>query len=680
VKNPAYPDSMCDISEKDFWSAFRVSEKAEGAEHLEAAVKLGRAGKKAAAYAALARYHKIALADEWDHVRSAAREGPPPDAKRVRDVLRGKITGWHVKTVAFGDKIDWSSKEFGTSGFYGFHYLGWVRPVLQKFVRDGDERARRFLTRTLTDYYAARNDLEWTMPHVHPVYYPLGVAAKHDTCIALYLGLINTGRIPAATSEALLKLLLGFGRSMHTHVHRFIVHNIHTAGTAALLRIARTFPEFAESRKWERLGLGHMIKHADLSFFPDGGHRERCWGYGLHTLERMTETWRFIKRTGGMGEAERRYVGKLRNAYRWYAKSLGPGALTPAFGDGGLSKQPRIYEVGRDLFPKGKADHYGVDRSKSYLLRTSGFAIMRNGDAKDSAYANVTFGQFAGWHSHFDLLSMNFWALGRPLLEELGRFGSYDNGLDHVFRAPESHNQLLVDDYLYDSRAEPAHGVVWRSNGAADYFSAFHRAYRYVRPLGHRGFAMSAHLIVRRTIVFVKDPGYALVLDSVRDESYPAFNRATTGHWHSPRPFRVVRPGLARTDGSPACLLAWARPDELNRTETGADYTPEDEAAHDARYHLRARRWGTVDHEGYLGFLTVLYPFRGRMPEVSVRPVQDAGQLAWRAEAAEVRTPHGRDLLVLNPERLDGFTWRGRAFKGRALICLGSGRGTLAVD
>jgi len=682
VKHPDYPKSVCEISEKDFWSSLEPPDdvEEEAAKLLEEAVKLGASRNKARAYARLAEYHRVVLADEWEHIRGEMQEGDAPDRKVLQDLLARRVRGWHNKTAQFGTRIDWNSREFGHNGFYGFHYLGWLGPAVREFVRTGSMRWRRFLIDVLTQYYEARNDLDWPIEGLHPVYYELGVSAKERIVTLTYLALIHTGEVPVDTSEALLKLLLGFGRSMMRRVKRFIVHNIHTAGTAALFRIARMFPEFEESRKWEDLALRYLHRHADESFFKDGGHKERCWGYGSHTLSRMTQIYEFAQRTGGMGSRETHYRNRLRTAYRWFAKTVGPCDLKPAFGDDHLGPAPHVFEQGKSVFPEGTDRYFGVDRSRSWRLRRSGFAVMRNGDAEESAQLTLTFGQFAGWHSHFDLLSFNFWAEGAPLIEELGRYGPYDHGLDHVFRAPESHNQVLIDDYVYDSRFDKGHDVTWHSDEKVDYFSAYHRAYRCVPAVDDRVYLLSADAVVRRTVVFVKDPGYALVLDSVQLEGDSGFNRSISSWWHSPYQFEQTGTTSARTKGSPAMLAACARQEGLKRLEIGQDYAAgEDHDADQSRWHLRMRRWMPVGYEGSLGFITLLLPFRGKMPDAYVRTVEAGGVVPWRAEALEVRTPRGRDIIVLNPERLDDMLWRGRDFKVRALVRLGNRRGEVVV-
>ncbi|MBI2438116.1 MAG: heparinase II/III family protein, partial [Lentisphaerae bacterium] len=359
----------------------------------------------------------------------------------------------------------------------------------------------------------------------------------------------------------------------------------------------------------------------------------------------------------------------------------------PTYGDAGWGthdRLPTIQAMAHCLPEFAKDPLLGVDRAKSYLLKSSGFAIMRNGNERKSSYVNISFGAFAGWHSHWDLLSLNFWSQGAPLLEELCRFGPYSNPLDQMFRAPESHNLMLIDGMIYDSRLVAGRDVQWFSNEMIDYFSAYHRAYRFF-VYGRDASPVSPNIEakVRRTIVLVKDPGYVVVLDSVENINAPNFNDAISQYWHSPRPFRVVGPGRVRTEGNQACLLVYGQTESLHRLDTGIDFAGK-EIAHLGhgyeRYNLRARRWLPLNHLGISGFTTVLYPFTGRMPSVTLRSLPSTNGAPWKTEAIEVSGPHGRDRIVLNPECHKGFAVQGRPVTAQALAALGNRRGECLVN
>ena len=226
--------------------------------------------------------------------------------------------------------------------------------------------------------------------------------------------------------------------------------------------------------------------------------------------------------------------------------------------------------------------------------------------------------------------------------------------------------------------------MAWYSDDAVDYFSAYHTAYRWLPNVDGCGFIMSMDAIVRRTIVFVKERGYAFVLDSARDELSETFNRSVTAHWHTPFGFQALDSQTVRTKGSPGCLVAFAHGEGLKPFDIGPDYAGDDAARgelYPERYHLRARRWMPSGHTGCVGFAQLLFPFKGRRPDASVRPLDVKGGELFRSGGYEIRVGGASpavDRLLLNPERLPGVSYRGRPLTGRAVLHL-DGRRPITV-
>ncbi len=637
----------------------------------------------------LAAHHRVALAEEWRIAREAALKAPRPSPEILRDLLNHKITAWHTKVVQFGKKIDWSPPSLPGDCLAGFHYFYWLKPAVDAFIQTGEKRYRDLLVDILTQYcFEPPKHPRWKSDLKFKTFTGLAVAGKWPVFLSAYLALIQSGGVPPRFIEGLLKMFLGFGRALDDQWQRFVpAYNAFSVGICTLLHVARAFPEFRESGPWDRKAIGFMAKLARVGFYADGGNRERVWGYGVMHLQGLTTSFEVARRYGGMGRHQRAVSNTIRKVCQWYARTVTPSprCFFPTYGDAGWDAHNCLQMV-RDMAgcPRSKDGFFGVDRTKSYLLKPSGFAILRSGDEPKSSYVNLSFGEFAGWHSHWDLLSMNFWSQGVPLLEELCRFGPYANPLDPLFRAPESHNQMLIDGMIYDNRGVKGEDVAWHSNEGIDYFSAYHRAYRYF-VFGRGGVPVSPNIegVVRRTVVMVKDPGYVLVLDSASSLNQPVVRAAISQYWHSPQPFQVIGPGRVRTRGKVACLLAYAQTEGLQRLETGVDFTRKEVAhlgfGHD-RYSLRARRWMSLEHRApATGFTTLLYPFTGKMPEVSVRPLKTSGGSPWQTEGLEVVTPRGRDVIVLNPEKRDGFSCEGRAVRGRGFVRLGNRRGAWVI-
>ena len=657
------------ISENDLWSHLKVPENASvgSAGLLRYAIRLGKEGKKAKAYSRLNTWYATQRSDAWVLVMDDASDAELPTSAHIRKTIRLSLRGLYLATP--GDE---PIQTFEDARLH-------AGPLVNHLIHTGDKRTISFLSDLLVSCYRGAQNLAGRGGY--PLNCMLGAYTQFEFVWRAYLALAHAGPVRPKCVEAVMKLQLGLGRAMQQATERYIVHNIFTAACYGLFFLARSMREFSEASGWESHCLRMFKTDFRRSWFPDGGHAERNWGYGSYTLGRLTHVYQFAMRTGGLGNHQEKFEEALRRAYCFYAKTLGPNDLAPGFGDEGLMKLGHVLDAGvsSGVFPAGTSRDLGVDRSKSYLMEGSGVAIMRNGTSPGSAFANVTFGDFAGWHSHMDLLSMDFRAGKEVLLQEVPRFGPYEHPMDVLWRKEEAHNQLLVDGFHYDSRPVSGQDVAWYSDDHIDYFSAFHTAYRQMPPQeGWRTHHASGDLIVRRTILFVKEPGYCLVLDAVWDEQTGSLNRSTSTWWHSPQKFRVLGPGLVRTQGGSrrtSCLLVWAYPDSLRRIEIGIDYTKEDAGeewhGHGEWHNLRAKTWMPTGHTGCLGFATVLFPFTGGLPSVSIRPLKLSGHIPYRTQAFEVTTPLGRDLFALNPEHMSDISIHGQPVSGRALVQLG---------
>lgn len=652
---------MIDISDEAFWKSLRVRKGDPAAAELRHAIKLGLDGKRAAAWRAINAYHRIVLADQYERHCKLAEAEPDLGDEAINKLLDTPLT------------VDRKTGRYSRD-----QRFGWMQAPNRRLLLHDDVRCHAFAAKVFEHLYRNRKRLHVPKLAEHPIFGALGTDFKLYAYVPGYLGLIFSKHgCPPGATEGVLKFMLGWGRWLYGRVLPFRIHNVHTSACCGLFTIPRMFPEFRESTAWDKRGSDFLVRTIRESFFEDGAHKERVWGYGYYTVWRLQDIYGLAASRGGFGKDDDFYRNRLREAYRWFAKTLGPDELKPSYGDCELFSGTPILDRGEAMFPETKRRDFGVDRGASYFLPESGFAIMRNGGGPTATYINTSFGRFAGWHSHHDVLSMNLWAYNRPLLEELGRFSSYGNPLDLLFRAPESHNQVLIDGMHYDARDQPAKDVHWYSDKHVDYFSAFHTCYRWLPNKDGCGYIISMAAIVRRTILLVKHAGYALVMDSVRDEESETFNRATTSHWHSPFGFEVidkqrVRTGLA-AEGQ-GCVLAFARGEGLKDFLIEPDYAGEDAAKHELypeRWHLRARRWFREGGAQCIGFATVLQPFKGRVPNVSVTPVELKGGVRFRAEGFEVKTPAGTDVLLLNPEKFKGVQYGRTAVKGRAKLRVG---------
>ena len=63
----------------------------------------------------------------------------PSEIHEAKRVVDHEIQGWHKVTYKFGKKINFNA-DWGRSGIYGTHYLGWTEPLRIAFGQTGDLR------------------------------------------------------------------------------------------------------------------------------------------------------------------------------------------------------------------------------------------------------------------------------------------------------------------------------------------------------------------------------------------------------------------------------------------------------------------------------------------------------------------------------------------------------------
>ena len=601
------------IGERDFWSAWKTSHP-----QLGQAVRLGLAGRKAAAYRALAEFHRHELAGELEHARreAANRNAAPPQRRqtwaKADDVRAGRINGWHSQVIDFGRHIDFNA-DFGESGQYGFHYLSWLSPLVDRFLLGGDGADLERVVDIVRQYYGQRNTIRRRIPHLDPVYYELGSWCKVSHLLPAYCAMVAAGhgQVDPKAVEAFAKLLLGFGRSLMDIQQtqgqpvaglrglRYRPGNWQIVGAEALFCLAAVFPQLREAPRWRQAGLEIMRAHLDRDFFADGGHFERCWSYGWMSLRGVLSLYETARRHGLLSAADdREFRQAIRRGFEWFRLSLTPTGVCPGNGDGDLFDGREILAAARPYLGR-RADQ---PAGKSVLLGPSGYAVLRDGAAREGLYMNINFGPWGGGHTNDDLLDFNAWGLGGPLLEEVARFDSYDHPLNPFFRSPQAHNQVVIDDFDMDRRQAVGQDVVFKTGRGFDYFHAWHDAFKD-RRTGIRA-------RIARHVLFLHGLGW-FVYDLIEPVTEMIF---TVSSWlHAVRPFRLAGERQAVVTGRPSCAIAFADSPHLRRLEAGVDVAEADVTVprlYPERHYLRARAWGPTGYRGPLRFAMMLLPLR----------------------------------------------------------------------
>ena len=582
------------------------------------------------AYVAAKKTIPPELSDELTRQQLAAdparRARVTEDAERL---LRHEITGWTGATRKFGKRVRFNC-DWGPGGVYGMTYVSWIMPLRSAYLATGDERYAAAFDDLFNQWYEQRDSIKGQdrdSGSYSPVWYELAVGARCRHWSTLYWTFRASPSLSLRTHERLLKAILGNGRWLADYEEKYgyRVANWQMLASMGLLIAGRLWDEFREAADWRRVAVTRFLEHAERDFFADGCFSERITGYGGGCVGRIRQIYDWSASLG-MPAAKRRWLrDRLNRMYRFFLLTATPPHGTLAYGDAGYGDATHLLEDGfrttgdRELlWPIRDSELARKHKPKkpaftSTVLRPSGFAIMRDGWEADSLFMSVNFGPYGSPHTHSDLLDFDLFAYNTLLAADTTRFGSYGHPLDYTCRRAASHNQIVVEDAQLDRINTRGENVIWSTQDGADFFHAM-----------HRGYEDQFHLLIERTIIFVRGE-YWFVSDVIRQ---PESRYSYTWYLHSPWRWLVNRERVARTQHSPGLLVVPAMAGEIRRVRQGCTFD-----ARDTKGYLQPpcneRHWFGYQKysfdEEVVSYGAALIPYRSEAPRgVRVRKLPGA--------------------------------------------------------
>ena len=600
-------------------------------------------------------------------VTDSSRESVIHEAERVVD---HEIQGWHNVTHRFGKRVDYNA-EWGASGKYGTHYLGWMTSLRHAFELTGDTRYPECFDDLFNQWYEQRDKLDHPHHPTHVIFYELGVGGRNPRLIDHYYAYRKTGLLGARTHERMLKTILGGSRWLYLLEKNgdYRSGNWQMCGAWALVYAGGLFPEFKEAKEWVKIGTQRLLEHADRDFYEDGCHYERASGYGSWCTQMAEDLVRFSK----MNPSVRLSVDLKKlivRMYDWWASIATPLGESQGFNDGGFGRIDPVLKRGTEftgdgsyLWPvRDRVKSVGGIRPKklgytSIDRRPSGFAAMRSGWDPDDLYMIINYGPWGGGHAHNDLLDFGLYAYGAPVAIESNRWGPYDNPLDHTFRSAQSHNQVVVNDAPMDRRNHRGEDPVWATGKGLDYFSAVSRAYS-------EAFGVS----IERRVTFIK-PDYFLVSDTIL-EAYR--HNSYTWYLHAPSKWRAGK-SRSVTLSKPGLQVVPAKPSEVRQVRQGTSYEAKDGAPEPRpeRHWIGLQKWVPKEGEQAVVYDVALVPFKTKPGDVKVTRLEakvDGEKVGPEvARGIQVARRGQTDLIVYGDPKQE-TTCGALSFKGRVCV------------
>lgn len=658
VENPPHVDEvrMRHITDRHLLDALDLTAPgleavAAAAEDTDAALREWRAHRAGASA-------PVPVADltSWVRRRASRSSAPPADIvlrypESVRHILGTRSGHGGFREAAdtlLHTEFDLLDSSRGRSSFYGFHYLYWLKPLLEAYAFTGRAEYAARYGELFSQWYDVRDQVVGDWPGLDVIWYSLGVWARSgmfNQAIALLSG------EPAFTDEQwrrTMKCLLGGARWAAEEHATFRHGNWQVASVSELAHTAALQPEFAEHRAWREVAQRRIEDHLELDFYADGGHFERAPSYHTMCLQALQvavlsadhDQWPILEHP------------RLRAAYAWLAEMAHPAGWVPHLQDSHIVRPAEMLLVGHYLWgdptwkhlverwmdadeivdrldrlgprPDGgdPVEHFraapGVAPSeRSALLPTSGHAMLRQGWSPADLTTVVNLGPYVGHelepHSHHAALDFVISGWGEPLAWEAGGPPSYDDpGYYSWFQAGRGHNSVTVDGEPNSVERDSVVESFWNLGSGVDVVVGRHDAFA------------RRH---RRRIVFVRSaPRYWLVVDELGGQ--PA---GATWTLHGVSPWRVAGERRFVAESGPGLVVVPAQvptgvelatgPARLPKCQGPLPLGPDDDEA------LRDRRAGPDEYGTIHGLHlaherstlhTVLAPFADEAPEVSV--------------------------------------------------------------
>jgi len=345
------------------------------------------------------------------------------------------------------------------------------------------------------------------------------------------------------------------------HIERYLSHhtspNTHLTGEAlGLFYAGLVFPQHPQAARRRDVGRRILDEQLDRQVLRDGVYFEQTTAYQIYTAEiylhyliladrnglpipagmrptvqRMLDFLLAIRRPdGGMpviGDQDGGFLLPLMRREPKDARGLFSvaaaffGRADFAWAAGGIQPEA-LWLLGSGVVATSESTGAAPPRETSRVFPEGGYVVMRSGWRRTAHHLVFDVGPLAsplsGAHGHADLLSVVVSPFGEPVIVDPGAFlYAKDPASRNHFRGTAAHSTVTVDGA---GQAEPKGPFGWRDRPAAqlrrfdstadyDLADASHEAYaRLADPVTHR-----------RRVVFVKAPGYWVIVDDLSGAS-----------------------------------------------------------------------------------------------------------------------------------------------------------------
>ena len=423
--------------------------------------------------------------------------------------IKGNVFSWESSPSGpFWDDVDGSDKEY-LNVICRFNF---ARPMAAQYLSDVEKNSiygEKLLF--LMDAFSKKKPAGFNRV--------LETGERLSNFTAVLGALVDS---PAMTPDLLVSIL--------TVIYRDIKHlyenpdlgwsNWAVVRTSGLSKAIDFLPELKEHDKFRASTRKTMEMLFDRMYSPDFSFRESGLSYSFWCIELLVSAFKAAQLNNDPYSAFMR--GRLEKAINASLDLIYPNFYDTNIGDsnyadkrGYLSKiaqmlpTPKLMAfVGRGNAPKNLSACYPYANTA---------ALRSSYDPEKAMYLLIQATPFDG-HAHQDISSLVFYAYGRPLIADMGRYGYSESDISSHLKTPAAHNSIEIEDATPTTHSEARSKIdVFSSNSAFDFVKITSNPYYDIDALH------------KRSVFFNKNDGFVIVSDFVScSEAAHKFNQ----NWH----------------------------------------------------------------------------------------------------------------------------------------------------
>lgn len=490
--------------------------------------------------------------------------------------------------------------------------------------------------------------------------YPLDYFCECNPLRALELGIRNykiwplvlehLGRTEFFTEEVLEKYLMSVYqqirilRKVSPLLWPNADHNHFLMECLGILTTALYFPELKEADEWKAYGIDGIERCAKAQLTPDGGQIEGCPSYHNGCMFWFGLAVVLAKRFGFRFSNE--YMELFRKNLDYSIYALRPTGLCVPVGDShanNLAVMGGVYgyfalddltwlglatnlidikdilhesnkHVWRALNVKKfhedletlKNSHYECDMKTTFWNRSLDQAVLRSGwSSEDLSFLMNCHSPVQNAHAHIDLLSFDFTALGKNMVCDPGIFCYREDADRRQFKSTAYHSTIVIDG---KNQFEYIRSFDYGPQKIGKIYNVEQRDFYSIAS----GYHCNYEPVIHQRHMALVDNAFVLAVDHLTGLN----NNDVQRYFHLDFTDVHMENGCVNAFSEKANLALQSYPEESAELLPGRLSDTNDVARPATRVCYSGK------YSGERTYLTVLVPYHGEKPEISIREIE----------------------------------------------------------